>query len=159
MHPALVVVRKNLNDVVENSMIIILKRIPKHTRKADIIQHLAPVLKGGLLKPSGSIESVNILGLRNSHTNNIEIHALVSIDSDKAAARVIKKLNRKELKGKNIGIAEYQNRSWQNDPRLNTEDPEPDLESKRATNRRHAKLQDLSTLPANLSEHDDFNWK
>lgn len=127
-------------------MILILKRIPRSTKKYDIVEFLAPVLKGRVFQRSGSIEQIRILALQSPHANAIELHALVSIDSDVVAGRVIRKLNRKVLNGKNIGIAEYVSRSWQNDPRVNTDEPDSKVVLKRKRSRRYASLQEVSEL-------------
>lgn len=98
-------------------MIIILKRISKETRKRDINNFIAPVVKGKIFQKSGHIENITIHSRVDSWIKEVTFFSLVYIDSDEAANRVIKKLNRKLLKGKHIEIKEYQYRSWENDPR------------------------------------------
>jgi len=122
-------------------MILILRRIPENTKKHEIIDFLAPVLKGSLLKKEGRIESVKILILKDVVNDSIEYHGLVTIDSDAAAKRVIKQLNRKPFKNKNIAVREYFFRSWHNDPRINMGQWNEELENKRQGNRRRTRLE------------------
>ena len=137
-------------------MIIILRRISENTEKHEIIDFLTPVLKGGLLKRSGHIESIKILILKDTLKNTIEYHGLVTIDSDAAANRAIKKLNRKSFKNRNITIREYFHRSWHNDPRVNMHEWNEELDDKRKNNRRRARLEVVSeeSMRLNLKEKD-----
>lgn len=154
-----VVVVKNINVVVENKMVIILKRIPSNTRKKDIIEYLAPVLKGKVFQKTGAIEKIQMLALKNSQTEDIDLYGVVYIDSDEAAKRVIKKLNRKVFKGKNIAINEYINRSWHNDSRLNSLELGDKQQSKRKLDRRRSSLQKIKALSISFSSHDSFHRK
>lgn len=96
-------------------MMLILKRIRETTRIADIEDFLAPALKGGLLKKSGRIESVAIQMHRKARTAQCEYYAIVNVEPDVVAKRVIKQLNRKLLNGKPINIAELHLRHYSND--------------------------------------------
>lgn len=159
MHLVLAVVVKNINVVVESNMIIILKRIPGNTRKKDIIEYLAPVLKGKVFQKPGVIEKIQMLALKNPQTEDVDLYGVVYIDSDEAAKRVIKKFNRKVFKGKNIAISEYVNRSWHNDSRLNSIEPSDAQQSKRKFDRRRASLQKIKALSVSFSSHDSFHRK
>jgi len=96
-------------------MILILKRIDRETRVADIEDFLAPALKGGFLRKSGRLDSVAIQ--KHSQAGGVysEYHAIVRIEPERVAKRVIKRLNRKRLIGKPINIAEFHFRSYTND--------------------------------------------
>ena len=135
-------------------MIIILRRISEKTEKDEIIDFLTPTLKGGFLKRSGHIESIKILILKDTLKNTTEYHGLVTIDSDAAANRAIKKLNRKPFKNRNITVREYFHRSWHNDPRINMHEWNEELEDKRQNNRRRTRLEVISeeSLKLNRSE-------
>ncbi len=139
----LVVVGKNLNVavVMVNRMIIILRRIPDNTQKHEVASYLNPVLKGGILQKSGQIELIKIQIIKDTRTNSLEYHALVTIDSDAAAERVIKKLNGKAFKGKHIAVREYVYRSWHNDPRIKSDGENTEQYEKRQTDRRRNKLE------------------
>jgi len=122
-------------------MILILRRIPQNTTKREIVDFLAPVLKGGFFKKSGHIDNVNILVLKDNRRNTIEYHGIATIDSDIAASRAIKRLNRTEFKNRTILVREYFYRSWHNDPRVNMHQWNEELADKRKANRRRARLE------------------
>jgi len=142
---------------VENEMIVFLRRIPANTRKQDIIDFIAPVLKGGLLQKSGRIEDIQTLVFKDTQTNITEYHSLVTIDSDVAAKRVIKKLNRKAFKGKHIAVREYFYRSWHNDPRINMHEMNEELANKRQGSRRQSRLEVVSEVSVEFSSSKDFH--
>ncbi len=137
-------------------MIIILRRISENTEKQEIVDFLSPILKGGLLKRSGHIEQIKILVLRDPKRNTIEYHGLVTIDSDAAAKRVIKKLNRKQFRNRNIAVREYFYRSWHNDPRVNMHEWNEEFKNKRKTSRRRLGLEIISEESIKDGQ-DDFD--
>jgi len=150
-------VARNINDVAENKMIVFLRRIPASTKKHDISDYLEPVLKGSLLQKSGEIKKIDILVVRDTQTQALEFHGLVEIEPESAANRVIKKLNRKVFKGKNIAIREYHQRSWHNDPRLNMHEWNEELANKRKGDRRRPRLEVEADLTSTFSSHDSFH--
>ena len=117
-------------------MIIILRSISASTRKQDIENFIEPAIKGGFLRKNGHIEKISILVLRDTRTNKVEYHGLVTIKPDVVANRVIKKLNRKQINGKRVLIREYQIRRWQNDPRINRRDQIQEYKDMRLSDRR-----------------------
>jgi hypothetical protein len=141
-------------------MIIILRRISENTEKDEIIDFLTPILKGSLLKRTGHIENIKILTLKDTLNDTIEYHGLVTIDSDAAANRAIKKLNRKVFKNRNVIVREYFHRSWHNDPRVNMHEWNEELENKRKNNRRRSRLEVISEesmrLNRNEKDHPTF---
>jgi len=140
-------------------MIIILKRIPKHTRKKDIVDYLAPILKGKIFQNPGIIERVQIGVSKNYQTKRIDFYGIVYIDSDEAANRVIKKFNRKIFLGKNIAISEYHNRFWDNDPRISLFEPGDELKSQRKFDRRRSRLKETKAPSVDFSSHESFHRK
>jgi hypothetical protein len=111
-------------------MIIILKNIPANTQNKEIEEFIWPAVKGGFFCKSGKIESVQIKGQRDIQLNLAEFHALVRIEPDAVAMRVIKKLNRKLFKGRHTAIDEFHYRDWHNDRRSDAQQT--------ASDRRHA---------------------
>jgi len=138
-------------------MIVILRRIPSSTTKHEIINFLAPALKGGLFKQSGHIENINILVLKDNRKHTLEYHGIVTIDSDAAASRAIKLLNRKTFKNRAILVREYFYRSWHNDPRVNMHQWNEELAEKRKGNRRRARLEIITEesikFSSNINDH------
>lgn len=99
-------------------MFLILKRISPTTLVADIEQFFLPHVKGGVLKRSGSIESIKIHLLKPPSSDKLEFNALVEVQPDDVARRVMRQLNRKPLNGKHINIMEYHFRNRHNDRRV-----------------------------------------
>ena len=140
-------------------MIVFFRRIPKNTSRNDIVNLLTPVLKGKVYQKSGQIEDIKFVTLIDNKTQEQEIHALVSIDSDAAAKRVIKKLNRKFFKGKHITVREYHHRTWHNDSRINMHEWNEELFDKRSTDRRGKKTKVGGGVAVNFSSNKKFNRK
>lgn len=120
-------------------MIVFFRRIPEQTNSQDIIDLVEPIVTGRIYQKSGYIEDIKFLTLKDTQTKALEFHALVSIDSDIAAERVIKKLNRKLFNGKHIAVREYHYRNWHNDPRINMHEWNEELANKRKLERRGGK--------------------
>ena len=112
-------------------MIIILMNVPVSTGNKDIEDFIRPAIKGGLLRKRGHIEKISILGLKDTQTNEIQYHGLVTITPDSVAKQALKKLNKKRISGRHIHVREYQIRHWHNDPRITRID-----QIKKSTNRR-----------------------
>ena len=140
-------------------MIIILRRIPENTKKSELIEFISPALKGGILKKTGHIEYIKILTLKDTQRNTIEYHGLVTIDSDAAAKRAIKQLNRKPFKNRNITVREYFYRSWHNDPRVNMGQWNDELKEKRKGNRRRPRLEIVTEESIKFSSKQEDHHK
>jgi len=136
-------------------MVIILRRIPENTTEQDIVDFVEPALKGGLFKKTGHIESIQKLVLKDTQRKTIEFHGLVSIDSEAAANRVIKNLNRKTFKNKPILVREYFHRSWHNDPRINMRQWNEELLDKRKSSRRRARLEVVTKESLKFSDNEE----
>lgn len=96
-------------------MMLIFKRISEGTGVPDIEAFVAPALKGGWFRKSGRLQSVVIQMHRETETAGREYHAVVWVEPDQVARRVIKRLNRKPLNGKPVEIAEMKVRHHSND--------------------------------------------
>ncbi len=138
-------------------MKIILRRITEYSSKAEIINFLKPVLKGNFIQKTGKITHIKILALRDTKTNEIEYHGLVTIDSDEAATRIIKKLNRKSFKNKRIVIREFFLRSWTNDPRNKMHSKNNQSGNRRFINRRRSTLEEISGRNVEYSSVQSFH--
>jgi len=136
-------------------MLILLRRIPQNTNEQDIIDFLEPALKGGLFKKTGHIESIQILVLKDTQRKTIEFHGLVSIDSEAAANRVIKDLNKTTFKNKPILVREYFHRSWHNDPRINMRQWNEELVDKRKSSRRRPRLEAVTKESLTFSDSEE----
>lgn len=98
-------------------MILIIKKITATTRVSQIEQFLYPVLKGGFLKKKGVIEGLEIKMFKHRDLNVPEYHAIVKVEPDVVAHRIIHRLNRKVCDGKPVNISQYHVRYRTNDRR------------------------------------------
>jgi hypothetical protein len=122
-------------------MDIILKNIPANTRPQHIKDFIEPAIKGGLLRKGGHIEKISIQVQKGNNTHEHKYHGLVTIMPDAIAEQAIKKLNRKQINGKNINVHEYQIRRWHNDQRT-SRDQIDKLGNKRLGDRRRHQLEE-----------------
>lgn len=132
-------------------MILIFKKINSATIVSDIEEFIAPVLEGGLFKRAGKIENIKIQMLEVAGSNHIEFNALVNVEPDAVAERVIQKLNRKSINGKHINISEFAFRHRDNDRRSNRY---KQLNDRRRTDRRRANLQIKDVTDQRRASHD-----
>ncbi len=141
-------------------MILILKRIPENTKSSEIVDYFAPIVKGKIFQKTGHINHVKMLVSKDSNTYSTEFHALVYIEPDEVAHRVIKKFNRKVFKGKNIAVIEYKNRSWHNDRRIKSlTTPQKNQRFKREFDRRESELKEKGIRLVNFSSQNSFHHK
>jgi len=101
-------------------MLLILKRLNPNTATVDIEQFIEPLIEGWLFRKGGHINSIRIQKLMAQDSDKAEFNALVGIQPDSVAERVIKNLDRKALRGKHINIVEFHPRHYTNDRRLQT---------------------------------------
>ena len=139
------------------NMLIFLARIPTDTSKQDIVNFMAPVLKGGLFSPNGELLKIDILILQDRHTKAIETHAIVRIEPDKAATRVIFKLNRTKLIGKPINVRQFFIRNRANDRRRDNLPPITPPKKPRLGDRRRD-LVEISKAQAAISFTGDIKY-
>lgn len=98
-------------------MFIILKKISIATRVADIEDFISPALRGGLFNKTGRIAGIVIEMILPADSDLAEYHAIVKIEPEIAALRVIRTLNRKRCNGKPINVSGYFFRQRVNDRR------------------------------------------
>jgi hypothetical protein len=99
-------------------MIIIFKKIPANTTERQVEAFVAPALEGGLFSASGQIENISFWRYEIVQADTFEYYALVDVEPDSVARRVIKQLNKKAINGKHIALQEYHARHWSNDRRV-----------------------------------------
>ncbi len=118
-------------------MVIILKKISATTKVADVEDFIAPALKGGFFNKSGRIEGIMIEMIEQAGSSLVEFHAIVRVEPELVASRVIRTLNRKRCNGKPINVFRYYFRQRGNDRRENVSQPDDD---RRKTDRRRKNL-------------------
>lgn len=135
-------------------MIVFFRRIPAETKLEDLVEFIEPALKGGWFRRSGQISKVEIIIFKDVVINKLEYHALATIEPDKIAERMIKKLNRKPILGKHIAVREYVYRLWHNDRRINYPSRHTEPDERRKNDRRRGK--NLELIDKVILELDDF---
>lgn len=98
-------------------MILIIKKIGASTTVHQLEQFLLPVVKGGILSRKGILESLEIKMFNHSDNNVPEYHAIIKVEPDNVAERVINRLNRKLCDGKPVNVCQYHVRYRTNDRR------------------------------------------
>jgi hypothetical protein len=117
-------------------MIIILKKIPANTTERQVEAFVSPVLKGGMFSASGQIENISFWRYEIVQTETFEYYALVDVEPDSVAKRVIKQLDKKAINGKHVALQEYHARHWSNDRRVFKSVIERGSSNKRKADRR-----------------------
>jgi hypothetical protein len=129
---------------------IILKYIPKNTTNGQILQFIKPALKGGLFSKSGTIERISVLVQKDRLSDTMMYHAILYVQPDQAAKRIISKLDGKPLNGHPIAVKEYVERCIHH--KIAMDDL---MERKHVSERRNsAKLFRLITI----EQLKDFTW-
>ena len=100
------------------NMIVFFKNIPNDTLHSELKAFISPAVKGGLLEAKGKITKIDVIGLKDKATDLIEFHALINIEPENAALRVIKKMNGQAFKQQKITVKQYYLRNWRNDKRI-----------------------------------------
>lgn len=136
-------------------MVLILKRISPTTVVPDIESFFRPHIRGGLLNRSGVISSIKIHMLKPPNSDKMEFNALVEVEPDAVARRVMRQLNRKPLNGKHINIVEYHFRNRANDRRVSRYQ---NLLDRRNTDRRRIGME-VRDVTAHKMKHIDERAK
>lgn len=98
-------------------MIILIKNIPTDSYHDEFVNLLNPFLKGGIFKTKGNINSLEIIAMKEKDSDPLEFQALVYIEPDAVAQRVIRKLHGQFLRGCRLTVRQYMLRNRMNDKR------------------------------------------
>jgi class 3 adenylate cyclase len=131
---------------------IILKYIPKNTTRRQILQFVKPILNGGLFGKSGTVERISVLVQKEKQSDTVMFHAILYVQPDLVAKRVINKLNRTQLNGHYVAITEFVERSIHNN-NVSKKGKQP--ENKEGTERRNP---DQLIRIITIDQLKDFNW-
>jgi len=121
-------------------MVVFFRNIPDHTTHNHLIEFIEPVIKVPWFRAKGTIGRIKLIELQDANAKTSEFHGLVTIEPDKVARKVIKKLNRKRFLGKHILVREYQSRCWHNDLRINHNPKKLKFDCRRGSDRRRGGL-------------------
>lgn len=101
-------------------MLIFIRLLPESVTQNDLRKFVDKAMRphwSNLFFPSSRIRSTEIRKFTNSQNHSVEYHGIVDIEPAKAAVRVIRKLNRTPLKGKEVEVRKYYQRSALRDRR------------------------------------------
>ena len=124
-------------------MIIILERISAKTDIQDIQDFIAPALKGGIFQKSGRLGYIKIEILKDNINGMHEYYALVLVNLDLVAQRIIKKKNMHLLGERRVKVRQYYVRSWRNDPRNKDDQKNEAIVDMRQDDRRKSALEKI----------------
>jgi len=124
-------------------VIIILERISAKTDIQDIQDFIAPALKGGIFQKSGRLGYIKIEILKDNINGMHEYYALVLVNLDLVAQRIIKKKNMHLLGERRVKVRQYYVRSWRNDPRNKDDQKNEAIVDMRQDDRRKSALEKI----------------
>ena len=142
-------------------MLIFLPNIPASTRKSELITYIYSIISADaivLLRKKGELTKAALMVLKDTSLHLTEYHALVDIEPDSTALRIIKRIRRKQFKGKRIIARRYYPRDWHNDHRLPSHGKLKCIHTRRVHDRRryhieHVEDESLSTVGYNDLSH------
>jgi hypothetical protein len=121
-------------------MIVLFRNIPHDAYHNDFINIIEPALNGGFFKPNGNISNIEIIAQKEKDTDPLEFQALVTIEPEIVAQRVIKKLHGHYLRGCRLMVRQYYLRSTNNDKRNNNPNSNSSFTEKRSNTTRRRTL-------------------
>ena len=122
-------------------MLVFIRLLPESVTQTELRKFVDRVLRphwSNLFFPSSRIRSTEIRKFSNSTKHSVEYHGIVDIEPAKAAVRAIRKLNRTLLKGKEVEVRKYYQRSVLRDRRTGKAEDVPADERRRQDRRREA---------------------
>ncbi|WP_428353247.1 hypothetical protein [Methyloprofundus sp.] len=137
-------------------MLVFFRNIPAHTKHSHLIAFVEPALKMSWFRKNGVIEEVKVIEQFDSLAKETEFHGLVTIEPGLVANKVIQRLNRKLLLGRQVIVREYYRRSWHNDLRVTHKSSTPEILSKRVADRRRQHLELVKDISKQFSGHKTF---
>ena len=123
-------------------MILIIPRISSSTTIADIQGFLKPGLRTIWPWKEHKVDGVRIKIYRDTKTGTLDYHALIFVQDDSLANKLIHRLNKKKLLHDHVIVREYFIRCWQNDRRLGLKSNAK--VERRVSDRRRTTLKDIS---------------
>lgn len=122
-------------------MLVFIRLLPESVTQSDLRKFVSRAMRSywsSLFFPSSRIRSTEIRKCSNSTNHSVEYHGIVDIEPAKAAVKAIRKLNRRSLKGKEVEVRKYYQRSALRDRRIDDAEDIPTGERRRQDRRRQA---------------------
>lgn len=117
-------------------MILFIRNIPATTRPNELRDYVALALGEDLNDWSGRVLKAEVMVIRDKHTNKLEHHGLVQVDSDETGIRAIKNLNGLLFNNCEVLVRRYKDRDNENDRRHDGHAVSQEIIEKRIQDRR-----------------------
>jgi len=135
-------------------MIVFLRNIPAKTKRSDIVAFIEPAIKKRWFQKKAEIVEIKVMQLNDPRAGTMEFHGVVTIEPEKVAKKVIRKLNRQVFLGKRIAVHEYCRRNWHNDPRIKNALTTDD---RRKSDRRRNDVEIVADISDQFSSNKSFS--
>jgi RNA recognition motif-containing protein len=137
-------------------MIVFFSNIPDDTLHSEIKAFIQPVINGSLLGVKGKVARIEVIALKDRISQLIEYHALVIIEPESAAIRIIKKLNGQHFKGRTISVRKYFLRNWRNDKRSDENESVRQHNEKRVNTQRRRNMEFIDKNSPEYSSYESL---
>lgn len=124
-------------------MLVFIRLLPESVTQNDLLQFVGKAVRSpmqSLFSPSHRIHSIEIRKLSSSTNHTVEFHGIVDIEPAKAAVKAIRKLNRTSLKGKEVEVRKFYQRSALRDRRINQVNGAPSDDRRKRDRRREGMI-------------------
>ena len=124
-------------------MLVFIRLLPESVTKNDLRKFIGKAIDSpwqSLFPPSNRIRSTEMRKLSNGQSHSVEYHGIVDIEPAKGAVKAIRKLHRTPLKGKEVEVRKYYQRSSLRDRRNKQQEVSPTDERRRHDRRRASLL-------------------
>lgn len=134
-------------------MLVFIRLLPESVTQNDLRKFVDKAVRShwpSLFLSSSRIRSTEIRKFSNSTNRSVEYHGIVDIEPAKVAVKAIRKLNRTPLKGKEVEVRKYYQRSALRDRRAGTEEGFSSDDRRRQDRRREAMLMERVSVSGPL---------
>jgi len=133
------------------------RNVPEKTTHHHLAEYIESALKVGWFRKKIIIEDLKVIHLHDGHSKTSEFHGLVTVQSEAAGRRIIKRLNKKVFLGRPIIVREYHRRLWHNDPRVKHNAQNIEIPCRRGTDRRRKNLKVVKGVSTKFSGDKAFH--
>jgi hypothetical protein len=124
-------------------VLIFIRLLPESVTQSELRKFVGRVVHSpwhSLLYPATRIQSIEITKITSTLQQSVEYHGIIDIEPAKLALKVIRKLHRAPLKGKQVEVRKYYQRSALRDRRKNQQTAPPSGSDRRRQDRRRVGL-------------------
>ncbi|MDJ0808000.1 MAG: hypothetical protein QNJ78_14355 [Gammaproteobacteria bacterium] len=134
-------------------MLVFIRLLPESVTQNELRKFVDRAIHSpwsNLFFRSSKIHTAEIRKISSSTNHSVEYHGIVDIEPAKAAVKAIQKLNRTVLRGKEVEVRKYYQRSELRDRRTGTEDALPFEERRKQDRRREAMVAERVLISGRL---------